>query len=353
MESSEYFQNLIDKIEDEQVINLMVRLGAENYRDSGNALIFPTICHNEDAEKASQKLYYYKDTHRFQCYTECGNMSFFKFLEHYYETRNIKYNWHKDVLQVIQNLSSEVPQTINLPELYKSKKENYDLRQSKKLETYSNGLLDLFQHYYPVEWLNDSISREAMDKYHILFSTSQNKIIIPHFDVDGQLIGIRGRALDPWEVENLGKYMPVQIEGKWYSHPLSMNLYGLNFNKEEIKKYKYCYVFEAEKSVMQLEGFNMPHVGVASCGSSLNKFQINLLMKTCQPQEIILCYDREELPNEEKYFNKLYEMCRKYRNYAQMSFIYDRRGITRMKDSPTDRGEAIFRQLLSERIKVK
>lgn len=354
MESHEFFKEIIENLEDQRVIELMKALGVENYKDTEAALIFPTICHNEDPATASLKLYYYKNSHYFYCYTSCGSMSIFKFLEHYYETRNIRYNWHTDILQVVQNCSKTSPQTIRLPELYKSKREQYELRQPpKELEVYPNGVLDVFQHYYPVEWLNDSISREAMDKYKILFSTSQNKIIIPHFDVNGRLIGIRGRALDPWEIENLGKYMPVQIENKWYSHPLSLNLYGLNFNKDEIRRQGYCFVFEAEKSVMQLESFQMPHVGVASCGSNFNKFQVNLLMRTCAPKEIILCYDREETEGSQEYFNKLYEMCRKYRNYAQMSFVYDRRGITRMKDSPTDRGEKIFKQLINERIKVK
>ena len=93
--------------------------------------------------------------------------------------------------------------------------------------------MDLFIKEYPVEWLEDGISKEAMDKYDIRFSIPQNKIIIPHYNVYGELVGIRGRALDPYEIEFVGKYMPVQIEGKWYAHPLSMNLYGLNYNKDK------------------------------------------------------------------------------------------------------------------------
>ena len=75
-----------------------------------------------------------------------------------------------------------------------------------------------------------------MDKYQILYSPVQNKIIIPHFDVNGRLVGIRGRALDEWEIENIGKYMPVQVEGVWYSHPLSFNLYGLFQNRKNIEE---------------------------------------------------------------------------------------------------------------------
>ena len=58
-----------------------------------------------------------------------------------------------------------------------------------------------------------------MDKFNIRYSISQNKIIIPHYNVNGELVGIRGRALNTQDIEQFGKYMPVQIENKWYSHP--------------------------------------------------------------------------------------------------------------------------------------
>ena len=34
-------------------------------------------------------------------------------------------------------------------------------------------------------------------------------------------------------------------------------------------------------------------------------------------------------------------------------FIYDRKNLTMKKDSPVDRGEEIFRELVKERVKVK
>ena len=107
----------------------------------------------------------------------------------------------------------------------------------------------------------------------------KNKIIIPHYNINGELVGIRGRALNEWEVENVGKYMPVKLENKWYSHPLSLNLYGLNITKENIKKTGVCYIFESEKSVMQCDSFQMDNCAVAVCGSQLNKWQIKILMK--------------------------------------------------------------------------
>lgn len=76
-------------------------------------------------------------------------------------------------------------------------------------------------------------------------------------------------------------------------------------------------------------------------------------MKTCALHEIILCFDKEELPGEDKYFNKLWNICQKYKNYCNFSFIYDREGLLDLKDSPTDKGEETFIKLVGKRVIVK
>ena len=348
------YEKIIEGIDDQAIINLMTELGADRYRDENGYIIFPTICHNEDSAEASMKLYFYKDSKIFMCYTEDGPLSIFKFLKTYYETRGIDYDWYEDVYKVVLGCSTYKGSDFTSPQKYKSIKDKYILPQKQvQLPEYSKGVLDCFIKEYPVEWLQDGISKTAMDKFNIRFSISQNKIIIPHYDVNGRLVGIRGRALNPDEVETFGKYMPVKIEQTWYTHPLSLNLYGLNFNKENIKKSRVCYTFEAEKSVLLSEDFSTPNCAVAVCGSSINKYALNILLRECAPAEIILCLDNEEKPGEDKYFDKLYSICDKYKNYCNFSFIYDRDGLTRPKDAPVDRGEAIFRELVKKRVKVR
>lgn len=348
------YQEIVENLEVDKVKELLIQLGATNIVDKETHFILPTICHNENADEASMKLYFYKDTKLFVCYTECGNMSIFKFLKEYYETRQIEYDWYQDVLQVILNCSL-YKKVGDFQGGYKTQRDNYAQKKDRKdLPFFPKGVLDVFTKTYPVEWLNDGISSRAMDKFNIKYSISQNKIIIPHYDVNDNLVGIRGRALNEWEIENLGKYMPVQIEQKWYSHPLSLNLYGLNVNKENIKQCGVCYLFEAEKSVMQVESFNtILNCSAAVCGSQLNKFQIDLLIRTCQPKEIILCFDKEEIKGEDKYFEKLWNLCNKYKNYCNFSFVYDRENLLNLKDSPSDKGEKIFKKLLEKRIIVK
>lgn len=60
-------------------------------------------------------------------------------------------------------------------------------------------ILNSFIYYPTLEWLNDGIGEQAMKTYGIKYSINDNKIIIPHYNNKGNLIGIRGRALNEEE----------------------------------------------------------------------------------------------------------------------------------------------------------
>lgn len=212
MTLQEKCEYISENLETSAVINLLMQLGADRYDEKEDYVIFPTICHNEDASSASMKLYYYKDNKFFYCYTDEGGMSIFTFLKHYYETRGIEYDWYENIFRVAENCSIDEDFDYEAATKFEKKSERYRKREVVQLPEYSKGVLDLFQKFYTPEWLNDGISKEAMDKFNILYCPTRNKIIIPHFDIDGRLIGIRGRALNEIEIELGGKYMPIEVE---------------------------------------------------------------------------------------------------------------------------------------------
>ena len=347
------YKGIIEQLDTQKVIQLMETLGVSDYIEKPGYVVFPTICHNEDSSDASMKLYYYENSHIFQCYTECGSMTIFQFMKHYYESHNLSYDWYQDIYKVILNCSNFNPDFGFVQKKYQSIRSTYAAAEPTKLPTYPNGLIDCFTKFYPPEWLRDGITKESMDKFNIRYSPTQNKIIIPHYNPDGELIGIRGRALNEWEVENVGKYMPIQIEGKWYSHPLSLNLYGLNWTKDNIKRVGVCFLVESEKAVLQMEGWDFANCAAAVCGSQFNKHALKLLMQTARPREVVICFDKEEKPGSEEYFNKLYQIGKRYSSFADFSFIYDRENLLKLKESPTDRGSDIFWKLYKRRVKIK
>ena len=347
------YQEIVDALTPELVESLLYKLGAQEVIKKDSYLITNTICHN--VEDGSMKLYYYYDTHLFVCYTQCGPQSPFNFLKHYYETHDIAYDWYRDVYCVLANLTNVSSLSSFITPAYKSKKDKYARRNKDiQLPTYPKSILSIFSDDLPTEWLLEGITEESMVKYDIKYSISQNKIIIPHYNINGELIGIRGRALNKEEAEEFGKYMPVKLENKWYSHPLGLNLYGLNIAREAIDKTKRVIIMEGEKSVLKYDGFYRDNNCVAVCGSNLHKTQLDLLLKYTKAAEIVIAFDKEyevpASPQGEEYFNKLYSLCNKYKQYYNFSFIYDKEGLLSLKDSPVDRGKEVFEELLKKRV---
>lgn len=343
-------KDLMNGLSDSEVIDIMTQLGADRYTRSGNSIIFPTICHNHDASEASMKLYYYSKTKTFHCYTDCGcTFNIIEMFKKRYELLNIQYDFYKDiVLKIGGRASRRQKETFYVPYETLYEKHNHDVEVNMPI--LNKGLLNAYTFHPTAEWLADGISEEAMKIYNIRYSILENKIIIPHYDMNGNLIGIRGRALNDEDIV-YGKYMPVKIEGKLYNHPLGYNLYGLNFVRENIRRYKTAIVAEAEKSCLQYSTMfgQDRNIVVASCGSSFHKYQLDLLLE-CGAERVLLAFDKEgeTWAEQEKYFNKLKSICEKYRNYCSMGFIYDTSGLLGLKQSPFDKGPDVAAKLISK-----
>ena len=52
------YEEIIKGIKDEEIIKLMIQLGADRYDDEENYIIFPTICHTIDSSTSAMKLYF-------------------------------------------------------------------------------------------------------------------------------------------------------------------------------------------------------------------------------------------------------------------------------------------------------
>ena len=101
-------------------------------------------------------------------------------------------------------------------------------------------------------------------------------------------------------------------------------------------------------------GYN---IAVASCGSTLNLKQIELLTRDLGVENIVLAYDKEfsNFASEEgeQYYNKLSKMCKKYSNYCNFYFLFDFNNLLDLKDAPIDKGKQIFEELMNKKIEVR
>ena len=354
-------QDIINSITLDDIKTFLESLGVDQiaeYPEKGY-IVCPTICHNPIDEAESMKLYWYQNNKIFKCYTECNeSMSIFTLYQKF-----MRLNYHKvefeEAVDYVKKCLKHI--TISGKRKYKAdiNFEQYQFDSAvPKLTEYPKEMLTYFIPYHHPSWLRDGIKPEVMDKFNIGFWIRENKITIPHFDIDGRLIGIRARTLNKEEAEQFGKYRPVQIGNVLYSHPLHFNLYGIYEHQDAIRKRRSAIIAEGEKSVLLDDGYyNKWSNTVACCGSAVNKFQISLLTNILGANEITIAFDKEytDWRSEEarEYRTKIEKICREYKGQAVFYYIWDMDNLLEYKDSPFDKGKEIFEELYKHRIKVR
>ena len=306
---------LLNSLTEQDIINICTELGNGNYKkdNNGNLCFSTELCHGGDSP---HKLIYYTNpntemypnhkTPIFYCYT-CNtvsdiiglvirsnrlkgrSLSYYQALyyiaqitghvEVFEKDMNYKpidkiddFNWINPIRSVINKRKKGVPRLRVIPETY--------------LECFT---------YLPHEvWLNDGVQKEAFDRFEIGYASWSNQITIPHRNLDGSLIGIRGRYLDQEDIDNIGKYVPISLNGYTLSHSLGSVLYGAWVTKDKIKECRKALVVEGEKSC--LKAYSMFHDNsyvVATCGSNISLTHQKILLNELGVEEIIYMPDKD------------------------------------------------------------
>lgn len=345
----------------ENVESFIADLGGEPQNLSDH-LTCKTICHCGN----SHKLYYYDNTHLFKCYTECEGESF----DIYSLTQRVKHNEGQDwsLPRAINYVASyfgysakefdfeEQDEVLEDWDFIKNYEKINSIVEEQKvdLKIYNDEILNRLPHPRIEAWEKEGILNDVILDRGICYDPVAQGIVIPHYDVNGRLIGIRERTLIK-EEEKYGKYKPAVICGKMYNHPLSFNLYNLNNSKDNIKIMKKAIVFEGEKSPLLFASMfgEESDITVACCGSSLIAYQVKLLL-SFGVEEIIIAFDKQfqKIGDDEfkRWKRKLIDINKKYSSYATISFMFDKWDLLEYKDSPIDKGKDVFLELFERRI---
>ena len=352
---------LKEQLDVEEIYDLLELWGGEpEYTNDG--LISQTICHNLPGE-GSRKLYYYRNTRLFHCYTGCVDPSFDVFeltIKIAKNQRNEEWDLYQamDYVAHYFGLEGEEQEEDSKLEDWEIFKRHVVISKEEtgfiQLKEYNPVILTRFAYPRIASWEAEGILPEVCKKNLIGYYAGGEQITIPHFDIDGRFIGLRGRFLSEELANRYGKYMPLRIGKMQYNHPLSMNLYNLNNSKENIRQSGTAIVFESEKSCLMMQSYygRDNDISVAVCGSSLSAYHVKLL-KSLGVREIIIALDRQfqEIGDEEfkRLKNKLIYLGKKYGNAVKLSVIFDKGMITSYKASPIDEGKDKFERLLQER----
>jgi len=361
---------LMELVTTEDVVEILKDLGSGSPRkdkNNDNALLFSTVCHGGK----SHKLYYYIDSKFFKCYTSCGSMSLFDLIM---STKNIIFQEAFAYLCKFKNVTNFNKKKKGLQ---KREVENKDLdflklhlhkkeKQLVKLPSYNKYILNMFDDYLPISWHDEGITDEIADIFQIKFYMNQFKCIIPHLDINGNLVGIRARNFLQYQVSSGKKYIPVTIENLTYRYPIAFNFYGICQNQENIRKIKKAILLESEKAVMLYGSYfgQENNISLALCGMSFSLYQRDLLL-SLEVEEVAICLDKQyqiesiddenidknskawkEYENYIKGLIKISEMLMPYCNVSIIVCWDERIGY---KDSPIDFGKETFEELYRER----
>ena len=364
MDDKERLEEIKNSLTVDQITDLLMTLGADPVQ-KGDLIMCRTICHGGD----SHKLYYYDNTKLFRCYTECSDtFDIFQLVVKIESTGGRNYPLPKAINYICNYFGIEL-ETKNFPTEDKGLQDwkifnrydkilNKEKEEIRKVEMkiYDDKILTYLPRPHILDWEAEGITKQVMDYHNICYNPSSQAIVIPHYNINNELVGIRERTLIK-ENEIYGKYRPMYLNKQMYNHPLGFNLYNLNFSKDNIKRTKKVIIFEGEKSPLLFASYfgQENDITVAVCGSNLSSYQVKELIDL-GVEEIIIAFDKQfqQLGDKEHigWVKKLKDINKKYSKYTKISFIFDKWNLLNYKSAPIDEGKEKFLELFNKRFSI-
>lgn len=352
-----------NSLEQIDIENVLRELGSSSPRhDSQGNILFQTVCHSGH----KHKLYYYPESKTFRCYTDCQeSFDIYELVVKVKKNNGLNLSFY-DAVRFVSTLTGKAFTSSSMFDKTDSHLINdWDwINKFKKTEkpniqlpVLNPVILDLFIRYPHELWVNEGITPETMELFNVGYYSKLDCITIPHFNINNELVGIRGRMLLEEDVNNGKKYMPIHVQGKVLSHPTMFNLYGLNITKDAIKRLKKVILFEDEKSVMKCQDFyGMNNFAVATGGSSLSTFQVNLLLEL-GIEEVFIARDKEfehhETEKAYEYAERLKRQAYMFAPYIRTYVLWDEWSLLELKNSPADKGKKVLEELMRRKFEIK
>lgn len=183
-------------------------------------------------------------------------------------------------------------------------------------------------------WEDEGISREAMKFFKVRFDPLSDRIVFPIRAMDGTIINVCGRTIDPdFKEKKLRKYT--------YFYPLGRfdTLYGFYENAQEILDKGEIIVFEGQKSVMKAWSWGIKNA-VALCTSHMNIYQFVLFLKLGVRVVFALDTDADILKDE----NVI-----RLTKYLPIESVVNFGGLLGEKMAPVDAGKEVWEKLYAKR----
>ena len=338
---------------------IMQALGIPSYSENSTQIVYYTGDKNVDPYKGSPKLYFYKDTSIYVGMTAGRSYDIISLVQTRLALLKQPCSF-LDACQFILDTTNINPDSIN-----RVKKEGhvYDWsnlerfirvrKYGNQLSEYNRNIIDTLPPLYPQAWIDEGISEETMDKYQIRYYERCNQTVIPCFDDEARLVGVRVRNWDKDRVEQ-AKYMPlVTLDGQCYKFNTNQVFYGINYNKPEIERTGKVIIVESEKAVMKLDTYMGRHnIALGMYGSNLGIQRRNQLLKM-GVNTVSYVVDNDFIGQDDEFFEQWREKIRHFiklwDGFCRVEIVWDNLGLLGPKENATDRTKEVWEQLWENR----
>ena len=338
---------------------IMQALGIPSYSENSTQIIYYTGDKNVDPYKGSPKLYFYKDTGIYVGMTAGRSYDCIGLVQ----TRLSLLKQPCSFLDACQFILDTT--NINPDSISRVKKEGHvydwsDLERfvrvrkyGNQLSEYNRNIIDTLPPLYPQAWIDEGISEETMDKYQIRYYERCNQTVIPCFDDEARLVGVRVRNWDKDRVEQ-AKYMPlVTLDGQCYKFNTNQVFYGINYNKPEIERTGKVIIVESEKAVMKLDTYMGEHnIALGMYGSNLGIQRRNQLLKM-GVNTVSYVVDNDFIGQDDEFFEqwreKIQHFIKLWDGFCRVEIVWDNLGLLGPKENATDRTKEVWEQLWENR----
>lgn len=186
-----------------------------------------------------------------------------------------------------------------------------------------------------VVWEDEGISADTLRYFGVSYDDFSNRIVYPIRNLDGKIINVSGRTVDPdWKELKLRKYTYFKSFGT-----LDL-IYGLYENIQAIKEKNEVIIFEGAKSVMLSHSRGVLNTA-AILTSHLNQNQLKILIKL--GYRVVFALDKGVDIKQDENIKRL-------KQFVKVEYICDASNYLEDKMSPVDRGQEVWNGLYERRM---
>jgi DNA primase len=177
-----------------------------------------------------------------------------------------------------------------------------------------------------------------MERFQVRFDRFDNRIVFPIRDINGSIINVSGRTLDPdYKQKKARKYT------YYFSLGTFDTLYGFYEHRQAIEDSGEIILFEGAKSVMLAESWGVCNTA-AICTSHLNPNQFQILLKI--PVRVVMALDKGVDVRKDAQVKKLMR-------YHEVYTIEDKDELLQDKMAPVDAGREVWETLYEGRVHLR